>query len=125
MRTLEGARTRKQMKKKKGRKGKPTPVSETAVTRRGMDRKVLCVLRLEHCIESTENIRRGCSFLNVYDKGTSWILTLRILLGIQVVQIKPSPHAQPGKHAAGNGSDHVQLLFGKGQIQSHSPGAAP
>lgn len=37
MRTLEGARTRKQMKKNKGRKGKPTPVCETAVKRRMKD----------------------------------------------------------------------------------------
>lgn len=91
MGTLEGAKTRKQMKRNEGRKGKATPVSEITLKRRGRERKVLCFLCLEHCIKFTERRNKKIVLSKcVRQKGTTWILILHILLRIQVLQVKQS-----------------------------------
>ena len=113
------------MKRNEGRKGKATPVSEIALKRRGRERKVLCFLCLEHCIKCTEyRNKRTVLSKRVQQKGTSWIPILHILLKIQVLQVKLSTHWQAGKHVIRDGFAQVQLLFWKGWIPAHSPGAA-
>lgn len=76
-------------------------------------------------VPSALRIKRLVLSKRVCQKGTSWILILHILLRIQVLQVKLSPHSQPGKHVVGDGFAQVQLLFWKGWVPAHSPGAGP